>query len=181
MFSSIITINGQCKIAPHVFPECVRVGSQGLRVSIFDKRNDLLHSPARRVLPRRAFALATVWTVGWVGTKAGAKTPTLHFQKEVVEHHITGARPTIPVSIMEASRARHLSARAPWQGAAAATVTVEVLVLRRGDIEGGVAGIHQVAFGVHQLLAQEVIGHWGLCWWTGSIIRATLALEMLSL
>lgn len=96
-------------------------------------------------------------------------------------HQIAGARPTIPVSIMETSGARHLSAQAPWQGAAAATVTVGVLVLRRGDIEGGVAGIHQVAFGVHQRLTQEVISHRGLCWRTGSIIKATLALEMLSL
>lgn len=49
----------------HVFPECISVGSQGLRVSVFDERNNLLHSPAGRVLPSQTFALTTVWTVGW--------------------------------------------------------------------------------------------------------------------
>lgn len=54
---------------PHVFPECISVGSQGLRVSVFDERNNLLDSPAGRVLPCRAFALAAVRTVGWAAQR----------------------------------------------------------------------------------------------------------------
>lgn len=53
----------------HVFPECISVGSQGLRVSVFDEQNNLLDSPAGRVLPSQAFALAAVWTVGWAAQR----------------------------------------------------------------------------------------------------------------
>lgn len=53
----------------HVFPERISVGSQGLRVSIFDERNNLLDSPAGGILTSRAFALATVWTVGWTAQR----------------------------------------------------------------------------------------------------------------
>lgn len=71
-----------------------------------------------------------------------------HLQTEVDEHCcfivITGGRLTIPVPVVEASGARRPPAQARRQGAAAAAVTVGVLwhVLGRGDIEGGVAGIH---------------------------------------
>lgn len=72
---------------------------------------------------------------------------------------------TVPVSFLEASWARCLSAQAHWHRTAAATVTIGVLwwVLRCRDIEGGVAGIHSVALGVHWWVTQEVIRHWRLC------------------
>lgn len=104
-----------------------------------------------------------------------AETPGLRLQEETSL--------TVPVAVVEESGAGCPPAQAPRQGAAAATVTIGVLrrILRRADIEGGVAGIHRVALGVHQRLTQEVIGHGGLCWRTGSIIKATLVLETPSL
>lgn len=59
---------------------------------------------------------------------------------------------TIPVSFLEASWARCLSAQAHWSRATATTVTIGMLwrVLWRHNVEGGVTGIYSVALGVHQ-------------------------------
>lgn len=70
------------------------------------------------------------------------------------------------VSFLEAGRAGRLSAQAAGPGAAAATVAIQVLhwVLRRGDVEGGVAGVHGVALRVRRRVAQVVVRHRRLCW-----------------
>lgn len=70
------------------------------------------------------------------------------------------------VSFLEAGRAGRLPAQAAGPGAAAAAVAVQVLdwVLRRGDVEGGVAGVHGVALGLRRWVAQVVIRHGRLCW-----------------
>lgn len=70
------------------------------------------------------------------------------------------------VSFLEAGRAGRLSAQCAGPGAAAAPVAVRVLhwVLRRGDVEGGVAGVHGVALGVQRRVAQVVVWHGCLCW-----------------
>lgn len=81
---------------------------------------------------------------------------------------------TIPVSFLEASRARRLPAQAHGSRATAATVTIGVLrrVLRRHDVEGGVAGVDGVALGVHWRVTQEVIGHRRLCWKRNTLMLA---------
>lgn len=70
------------------------------------------------------------------------------------------------VSFLEAGRAGRLPAQAAGSGTAAAPVAVQVLhwVLQRGDVEGGVAGVHGVALGVGRWVAQVVIRHGRLCW-----------------
>lgn len=72
---------------------------------------------------------------------------------------------TMPVALLEAGRAGRLSAQAAGPRAAAAPVAVRVLqrVLRRGDVEGGVAGVHCVAFGVGRRVTQVVVWHGRLC------------------
>lgn len=106
-----------------MLPEGLGVGSQGLGVSIFDEPNDLLNAPAGWVLTSGTLALSSVW-------------------------HRTVS---IPVSFLEASWTRCLSAQAHWSRATATTVTIGVLwwVLRCHDIEGRVTGIYSVALGVH--------------------------------
>lgn len=73
---------------------------------------------------------------------------------------------TVSVSFLEAGGAGRLPAQSAGPGTAAAPVAIQVLhwVLRRGDVEGGVTGVHGVALGVRRWVTQVVIRHGRLCW-----------------
>ena len=76
----------------HMLPECVSVRPQSLRVSVFDEPDDVLNTPAGRVLPSRTLAVSTVChqAVSWVPQGNTAGVNMLEYLMENMLIHFLG-------------------------------------------------------------------------------------------